>query len=832
MTAGPSSPSDSSQLELSQDANSEASWILEGERTPQRATVYWVLAAVLLLGGVLLRGFPEAQAEQLHFLTEVVATVLATLVGALALVRYYSKKETTFLFIGTGFLGTAFLDSYHLLVTSPLFETLMDPSRSQENLRAWSWIASRVFLSLFLFVSWLTWRQESARGTGRKVDERSVYITAALLTSVIFLFFTRAPLRPAIYPDAFVPRPAELIPALFFTVTLVGYFLKGAWRTDVFEHWLIVGLLVSALLHGAFAAFSSEPYDQAFSAAHLLKAVSYVAILVGLLASVFTTFRREESAFDLSRRANEALAREVAVRRQAERVLQESEERLQDFLDSANDLILMTQPDGTIEYVNRAWRRRLGYGETELSGRSFSEMVDPGSQPALEKAYEAAITGEAIAGLELYLRSSQEEEVIVRGSMNCRFEDGEPVSVRTMLRDVTEQKRAQQELAHSEANLSALVESTGDAIWSVGEDGSLITFNSAFALEVETLTGLEPRVGVNPLQLVPPDHQDLFRELYGRGLSGERFSQVWEVDLAGHGRAFELYFNPISGGARTVGVVVFSKDVTRRQRAEEALLAAKDEAELANQAKSQFLANMSHELRTPLNSVIGFANILLRKKDAMDPKEVSFLERILSNGKHLLELINEVLDLAKIEAGRMDVELEQVDLQEFLTETLGQMEGQIRGRPVQLVAQVPADLGTLETDPGKIKQVLINLVGNALKFTAEGSVTVEVEPDVEDSSLPQRIHIRDTGPGIPRDRLEAIFEAFQQADGSTARKYGGTGLGLSISRSLCHLLGYHVTVESELDVGSTFTINLNNRPGRGIVTALKETSGEADPKET
>jgi PAS domain S-box-containing protein len=752
-----------------------------------------------------------------HVGLEAAALALSSVIGALALVRYYSRKDATLLFIGTGFVGTAVLEFHHLVVSTPILG--WTPAGSTTDVMVWSWIASRLFLSLFLFVAWLAWRTEGRRdprdGEGSRFDEVSIYITASVLTVVIFGFFSWADVAAAHMPNLPIRYPVELVPGMFFTLAFFGFYTKGTWANDLSEHWLVLALLVSAILHILYAAPASGPLDAHVLAAHALKVVSYLCVLIGLLGSVYITFRRESVAYEFSRHANEALAREVAVRRQAEAVLQENEERLQDFLDSATDLIHMTRADGGLVYANRAWRRTLGMEEADLDGSNLLEMVEPEFRRAVEEAYARALGGESVSGLEFKLRTATGDNVVVRGSMNCRFEEGRPVSVRSVMRDVTEQVHAAEELARSEANVTALVESTGDAIWSVDPHHHLITYNAAFGLIIEAMVGREPGVGDLPEAYLPPEDAPRFREYFTRALYGERFSEVWMFDLAGQPRAFELYFNPIAEGFETTGVVVFGKDVTRRVRAEEALRAAKEEAEHANQAKSQFLAKMSHELRTPLNSVIGFSNILVKRGgEAMDPKDRSFVERITANGKHLLGLINEVLDLAKIESGKMDLELEEVHLDEFIPETLEQLEGQVRGRPVALVADVPDGVDPLRTDPGKLRQVLINLVGNAIKFTQAGSVTVRVDTLIEHPRTAYRVAVVDTGPGIPQDRLDAIFEAFQQADSSTSREYGGTGLGLSISRSLCNLLGYHITVASEVGDGSTFTINLNPRLSR------------------
>jgi signal transduction histidine kinase/CheY-like chemotaxis protein len=248
------------------------------------------------------------------------------------------------------------------------------------------------------------------------------------------------------------------------------------------------------------------------------------------------------------------------------------------------------------------------------------------------------------------------------------------------------------------------------------------------------------------------------------------------------------------------------------EREKEAHREARDRAEVANTAKSEFLANMSHELRTPLNSVIGFSDILLKNKaHVLAPKDLGYLERIRANGRHLLALINSVLDLSKVEAGQMQLDLTSVPLGVLARETMDELESQGATGDVRLVVEHPDTPCVIDTDRAKLKQILLNLVANAIRFSERGEVKVVVVTEPA-TGEPLRIDVIDSGIGIPADRMASIFEAFQQADNSTARKYGGTGLGLTISRSLALLMGYDITVDSTVGVGSTFSIVFAHAP--------------------
>ena len=288
------------------------------------------------------------------------------------------------------------------------------------------------------------------------------------------------------------------------------------------------------------------------------------------------------------------------------------------------------------------------------------------------------------------------------------------------------------------------------------------------------------------------------RALLDRRLEDERAEQQVAMTVV-------LFGFLIAGVVAALAVVTIGRDVRERERLDAELVQALDTAHSASKAKSDFLARMSHELRTPLNSVIGFSNVLLKAPaDRLDEPSRAYVQRIRANGTHLLEIINDILDLSKVESGRMDVIMETVDVGRLLSETVGQFAARTNEGPA-IEIEVPPDGQLLRTDPDKLRQILLNLIPNAAKFTSDGRVLVRAVSNPLSGAL-QRIDVIDTGAGIPADRMARIFEAFEQADSSIQRKFGGTGLGLAIARSMCERLSYRLTVVSTVDVGSTFSI--------------------------
>jgi signal transduction histidine kinase len=244
----------------------------------------------------------------------------------------------------------------------------------------------------------------------------------------------------------------------------------------------------------------------------------------------------------------------------------------------------------------------------------------------------------------------------------------------------------------------------------------------------------------------------------------------------------------------------------------------------ASQHKSQFLANMSHELRTPLNAIIGVSEMLREDAEALK-QDTEPLDRVLGAGRHLLALINDILDLSKIEAGRMELHLQSFPLAPLIEDVIKTIEPMASKNGNRLIIDCPADLGTIHADQTRFRQSLLNLASNANKFTEKGTITIACREGQENGRDWIRLAVTDTGIGMTPEQMGKLFQEFSQASSTTASKYGGTGLGLVISRRFCQMMGGDITVESEVGRGSTFTIRLPR-----IVDAPKEVA--ANPAHT
>ena len=514
----------------------------------------------------------------------------------------------------------------------------------------------------------------------------------------------------------------------------------------------------------------------------------------------------------------------VAIRRRQRIVrlaaIAESEARYRLLAEHATDLIIRRDLDGNVLYVSPACLQMLGYEQAEFEAENPERYVHPDDVATARAARFGAFRNPLSLPVQYRVRRAD-------GSYAWLETTGQPVSdplthelteIVTVSRDISARRAIEEEGARLAQRNALLLESAAEGIFGLDHDGTIIFINPAaeriVGWKASDLLGTSQHAVMHHSRVNGTANPKEYCGICMTASTGRSYASQDDVFWRANGSSFPVEYQstPIREGGAVVGAVVTFRDVSARRRANLELVRAKEEAEAANVAKSDFLARMSHELRTPLNAVIGFSNVLRKNKTKnLNAQDLGYLERIGTNGVQLLALINDILDLSKIEAGKVSLDIAAVDVGQLVQDTLAQLGDRGHKEGVAIESIVPASLGSIDTDADKLRQVLINLIGNAVKFTHAGTVTVAVEGDLH-SGTPTRIRVSDTGIGIAPDRVNAIFGAFEQADTSTTREYGGTGLGLSISRALCEVLGFRLEVESVLGTGTTFTVELAPLP--------------------
>lgn len=536
-----------------------------------------------------------------------------------------------------------------------------------------------------------------------------------------------------------------------------------------------------------------------------------------------TTFPIELAVSEMhldGRRMFTGIVRDVSERRAAENKLRQ----LSALLDDSNDAIKMLDLSGNIHAWNSGAERLYGYTETAALKMNIRELLPQDRSTEIAEAIERLKRGERIPPFETHRVAANGNVLDIQCTLTLlKGHGGQQDAIVVTDRDITERKQNEALLRGSEAKTRAIVEAAVDAIITIDASGLIESANRA----AERLFGYDASdlIGHNVSMLMPSPYReehDCYIRRYLRTGVKKIIGLGREVNgLRRDGSTFpmELAISELRVADRIMftGIVrdiserkQFERDLTERTAAvaetNRILQEANSRAEEATAAKSAFLANMSHEIRTPMTAILGFAE-RLQDGELNEAERKSAIDTIRRNGEHLLQIINDILDISKIEAGKMNVESIRCSPMEIVYDVASLMKVRADAKnlalEIECVGAVPENI---ESDPTRLRQILVNLVGNAIKFTQQGSIRIICElVKIEDQPMMQ-FTVADTGIGMSADEIERIFTPFSQADPSTTRKFGGTGLGLMVSHRFAQMLGGTITVESEPEQGSRFCV--------------------------
>ena len=736
----------------------------------RRWLAYACLTRALVVAYVPLMRSAWRGTTELHTIVEAMGTSMAAIVGLVALTLFYSRKNDHLLYIGTAFLGTAFLDGYHSVVTSSFFDSLF-PS-APPSLIPWSWNASRTFLAIMMCLSWWVARRDGRLEPRARHQEGIIYVAVGALTLISFCFFALVPLPRAYYPELMFGRPEEFVAATLFAVALVGYLRRSEWKSDAFEHWCVISLILGMFSQAVVMSRSSGLFDAMFDLAHLLKVSSYTCVFVGLLVSIFHIFRQADASTRDVEQANARLRQSVTERDEAElhlhavntsleeratelqrsrlatlnmmrdiaerettlsntnQQLRESQEYVKNIMSSMIDMLVVMAPDGHIVTVNEATCARLGYREEDLVGQParllFSqEEEEEALSPTMGVSRKALpVKGSVLRTLlsvghvsaveDWYLAKDGAKIPVSFSGSVMRDDDGAIQGIVCVAQDSTERKHLEVELAQAHK-----LESVGQLA-------------AGIAHEINT-----------PTQYVG-DNTRFLKDAFG------------DLSLA------------LGKYARLLQAV--------KDGAADDQLVAEVEAAL----KQADLEYLSEEIPQAIDQSLDGVERVTKIVRAM--KEFSHPGSEEKSPVNLTEAIETTITVARNEWKYV----------------------------ADMVTELDPALPTVFCVPGELNQVLLNLIVNAAHAigetpgedrTAKGTITVGTRRDGEWVE----IFVRDTGTGIPEDVRARIFDPF-----FTTKEVGkGTGQGLAIARSVVvDKHGGTINCETEVGKGTTFIVRV------------------------
>jgi len=526
-----------------------------------------------------------------------------------------------------------------------------------------------------------------------------------------------------------------------------------------------------------------------------------------------STVESPATASPIKNTAGEVVAVSVILRDSLERKRAEEKVREQESLfgimaDGCPALMWVSDADGRTEFINRAYREFIGVSLDEMKGLDWVKFLHPDDAQRYLNACDLALKERAPLRSETRLRNPEGGWRWVATYAEPRFSpSGEFLGYVGISPDITERKQAEQALRSSEEMFRQLAENIREVFWIMPPEEDEVpyvspAFEQVWGRSRESLY----KDPFSWVESIHPDDRERARLLLTRQVQGEPVLREYRIRTPEglekwiRDRAFPVR----DQSDKVIRIVGIAEEITEQKRYETELIQAREAADVANQAKSEFLANMSHEIRTPMNGIIGMTELAL--DTALESTQREYLNAVKYSADALMRVINDILDFSKIEAGKLDLDPVEFSLRDCIGHAMKTLSVQAHEKDLELACSVPPGLvDVMVGDSVRLQQVVLNLLGNAIKFTDRGEVVLSVRLEASEvDSITLHFAITDTGIGIPAEKQKVIFEPFTQADTSTTRKYGGTGLGLAITVRLIEMMGGRIWVESEPGKGSTF----------------------------
>jgi len=817
--------------------------------------VFIVLDQLIWRNGRLAQVEPTSERYLLHTVMEVAATATALFTGAVALVRYYTRPRNMILLLGAGFAGAALLDGFHGFVTClPISRHF--PSIGS-SLLPWSWNASRTFLAIVMFLSWIAWRREQKYGDAARLSDIAIYSTVGALTAATFLFFAFVPLGPAYFSGIF-GRPQEFVPAVFFGIALCGYLSKQEWRTDPLEHWAVASLIVALCCQALFMSRSYMLFDGMFVVSHSLKIVSYVLVLVGLLTDIHATWIRELGLTAELKEANISLETRFQEAQAARRRAEEAEHQLEEVASqmampprsqmhagqkfsiqnlTLNGMMLcggairgMSRQHSTFAKFTSAVARYLYESFCSEDGSSefallrifhtqrYADMTEAQQRIATETHPDISpgticVTLVGTAGDQPawnQIASSKGHQVI-------------PVSSADAVQQMPMFAQLQNQLGlsiHPDANLSSsiLIDNQTTGVFHVEKAlGSPFVPAQDFVSEygIRSVVGFGDSLPDGAMFVaigfakvdIDRNAAQLFSHLSHSTLVGLAPFLKVEAKTVAQIHAFDrLLMNH---------EFIVAQQETRLREAFDKLAHSNEALEQSNVELKQFAYVASHDLQTPLRSVAGFADMLKATYGGeLDAKADKHIARIVNGCKRMQTLINDLLSYSRVESRSLPFEL--TALNDVFADAVAVLDASLTDSGGSITR---AELPVVRGDAAQLSQLLQNLIGNGLKYHGDEPPRIHVDACRNGASW--QISVRDHGIGIAPEQHDRIFELFRRLH--TQSEYPGTGIGLAICRRIVLRHGGRIWLESGGESGSVFYFTIpqpGDEPGAPDVNGM------------